>query len=155
MLVGVISDSHDNLPNIKRAVARFNERKVSLVLHAGDLIAPFALEPLEALQAPYLGVFGNNDGERVGLGQKSKGRLRAGPLIKEVGGKVLALAHSEFEIPDGKYDLVITGHTHRARVLKKWGTLYLNPGEAGGWRYGLSTIAIVDLDPLSAEIIEL
>ncbi len=39
MILGIISDSHDNLPKLKKAVTLFNKKNVSLVLHAGDYIA--------------------------------------------------------------------------------------------------------------------
>jgi len=42
LLLGIISDSHDNLPKIESAVARLNNLGVDLVLHAGDYCAPFA-----------------------------------------------------------------------------------------------------------------
>jgi len=35
MKIGIISDTHDNLPQIKKAVEIFNREKVELVLHAG------------------------------------------------------------------------------------------------------------------------
>ncbi len=41
MLIGVVSDTHDNLPLVEKAVKRLNEEKVNLVLHAGDYVAPF------------------------------------------------------------------------------------------------------------------
>ena len=65
MKLGVMSDSHDNIPNVKRAVALFNELSVDLVVHAGDFIAPFAIDPLGDLNCGVVGVFGNNDGERI------------------------------------------------------------------------------------------
>ena len=43
MLIGVMSDTHDNVPLIEKAVALFNDRKVGFVIHAGDYVAPFAL----------------------------------------------------------------------------------------------------------------
>ena len=43
MLVGLISDTHDNLPMVEKAVKRLNEEKVGLVLHAGDYVAPFVI----------------------------------------------------------------------------------------------------------------
>ena len=42
LLLGIISDSHDNLPKIDAAVAKLNASRVDLVLHAGDYCAPFA-----------------------------------------------------------------------------------------------------------------
>ena len=67
MLVGVIADTHDNLPLVARAMELFRRRGVGAVLHAGDFVAPFALKPFVAADMPLTGVFGNNDGERDGL----------------------------------------------------------------------------------------
>lgn len=38
MNIGIISDTHDDLSNLKNAVRKFNERKVSYVIHAGDYV---------------------------------------------------------------------------------------------------------------------
>jgi predicted phosphodiesterase len=40
MLIGLISDTHDNLPMIEKAVKKLNEENVALVLHAGDYVLP-------------------------------------------------------------------------------------------------------------------
>ena len=63
MLIGAISDTHDNLPNIEKAVKFFNDKKVNLVLHAGDYVAGFVVPKLKMLNCPLIGVFGNNDGD--------------------------------------------------------------------------------------------
>ena len=67
MKIGVISDTHDNIPLIKRAVGLFNRNGVGHILHAGDFVAPFSILPFNALKSPFTGVFGNNDGEKKGL----------------------------------------------------------------------------------------
>jgi hypothetical protein len=41
MLIGAVSDSHDNLTQIDKAVALLNQKNVGLVLHAGDYVSPF------------------------------------------------------------------------------------------------------------------
>jgi len=38
MLIGIMADSHDNLPKVRQAVEFFNQKKVALVLHAGDFM---------------------------------------------------------------------------------------------------------------------
>ena len=63
MLVGLISDTHDRLPMVEKAVKRLNEEKVKLVLHAGDYVAPFVIPKFKDLKARLIGVFGNNDGD--------------------------------------------------------------------------------------------
>ncbi|MEA1871092.1 MAG: YfcE family phosphodiesterase, partial [Candidatus Bipolaricaulota bacterium] len=73
MKLGIISDTHDNMPKIARAVELFNERKVDLVLHAGDFISPITASEFTHLEAPLIGVFGNNDGERLYLTERFNG----------------------------------------------------------------------------------
>jgi predicted phosphodiesterase len=40
-MIGIISDSHDNMDAIRRAVEFFNKKEVKAVLHAGDLVSPY------------------------------------------------------------------------------------------------------------------
>ena len=70
MLVGILSDTHDNVPKTRAAVKRLNTEGVACVLHAGDFIAPFIIDTLKDLAAPMTGVFGNNDGDRILLEKK-------------------------------------------------------------------------------------
>jgi putative phosphoesterase len=72
-MIGIMSDSHDNLPAIREAVQFFNEAKVELVIHAGDMISPFVAKEIKNLNAEFKAVFGNNDGERDGLRHFFKG----------------------------------------------------------------------------------
>jgi len=60
-----------------------------------------------------------------------------------------ALAESQ------KYDVIIYGHTHRTDLRKIGKTLIINPGECGGWLTGKSTISLLDLETLEANIVEL
>ena len=49
MRIGIISDTHDNVPMVQRAVEIFNAEAVDLVLHEGDYVSPFAVKPLSGL----------------------------------------------------------------------------------------------------------
>lgn len=66
-MIGVISDTHDNIEAIRLAVELFNSKRVELVVHAGDYVAPFTYAEFKGLNSKFLGVFGNNDGEKGGL----------------------------------------------------------------------------------------
>jgi len=159
MRIGIMADSHDNMPQIQRACELFNARQVKMVLHAGDYIAPFSLNPLnQILQCDYVGVFGNNDGEQRGLQAIAQGRIHPSPSEFTIGAWHVLVAH-ELPHPEttaGKaLRLVVYGHTHRPEVRKQGETLLVNPGECGGWLYGCPTVAIAQLDTLEAEIIEL
>lgn len=157
MKLGILSDSHDNLPKIEKAVKFFNKQKVGFVLHAGDFVAPFTIPKLKNLNCDWKGVFGNNDGERIGLDRISAGKIQEGPLRIELDHKKVILVHDINTISPGREDaaLVIFGHTHKPEILKKDNQLLINPGEAGGWLTDKSTVAIVDLTALSGKIFNL
>jgi putative phosphoesterase len=160
MKIGVLSDSHDNVPMVKKAVELFNSEGVELVIHAGDFIAPFVVAAMGDLKCRVVGVFGNNDGERIGLAARfaEVGEVHPNLASVEVGGrKIAAMHYPELAEPiakSGEYDVVIYGHTHEIDVRKE-GVLIVNPGETSGWTTGRSTVAIVDLDSLEAEIRDL
>ena len=48
-MIGIMSDSHDNLDAIRKAVDAFNEAEVDLVIHAGDMISPFTSKEIKKL----------------------------------------------------------------------------------------------------------
>ncbi len=122
MQLGVMSDSHDNVPNIIRAVEVFNDIGVDLVVHAGDFIAPFTIDPLADLNCRVVGVFGNNDGERVVLVKKFEqiGEVHPNLASTSLGDVTIAVMHyPELAIPiakSGEYDIVVYGHTHKIDV---------------------------------------
>ncbi len=159
MLLGVLSDTHDRLDNIRKAVELFNARGVDLVLHAGDVVSPFALDPLKALRAPWQGVFGNNEGEIPYLLEKAQGRIQPAPLELELEGQRILVKHFHHYVEElaksAKYRLIIYGHTHRHRVEKVGPTWVLNPGEACGWLTGRATVALVEVPSLGIELVEL
>jgi len=148
MKIGLIADTHDNLNNLKKAVKLFNYKRVDLVLHAGDYVAPFCINLLEKLNCEYLGVFGNNDGEIEGLRKRSRGRIRKGPIKLKKAGRKIALAHETKGLKLKDFDVVITGHSHKKELSKVAQTLLVNPGECGGWVSDKATVAILDTDKL-------
>ena len=159
MLIGLLSDTHDNMDQIKKAVAFFKERNVEHVVHAGDFTSPFTFRALKGLSCGFTGVFGNNDGDRLLLQKMSEGRVFPQPHIFELASRKIVLMH-EHHVADaladsGHYDLVIYGHTHKPDIRKKEDSLIVNPGETGSWLYGKSTVAVADLSKMTAEIFSL
>ena len=67
MLIGVVSDTHNNSKNIDQVICLFNEKKVELVIHTGDIASSSALERFSKLNCNLVGVFGNNDRQELGL----------------------------------------------------------------------------------------
>ncbi|NVM27654.1 MAG: metallophosphoesterase [Candidatus Helarchaeota archaeon] len=165
MKIGVISDTHDHIENTKKAVKIFNERGVAYVFHAGDFIAPFIIpKALNELKCELIGVYGNNDGEILGLKKffsEIDATLEVGQFSIQIEGKKIVLFHTiNTEIQDSlvnsnKFDVIIFGHTHNPSIKKINKTLVVNPGEACGYLTGKATIGIIDLDKMEAEIITL
>lgn len=164
MKVGVISDTHDRLPPFARAIALFKRLKVDAILHAGDYVAPFAAKLIapEALGGiPLHCVYGNNDGERAGL-KKTLPSIQDGPLRVVIGGRTIVMAHFDEWLKPGDTTgahVIVTGHTHQVVTDKRpsptGDQLWLNPGECCGWVTDRCTIALLDLDTLEPQIVEL
>jgi len=154
MKIGILSDSHDNLPKIEKAVKLLNKHKVDFVLHAGDFVAPFTVPKLKGLFCDWAGVFGNNDGERTGLSGISEGKIKEGPLRIELDNQKVTLVHDINKINPQTEEakIIIFGHTHKPEFRESDSQLIINPGECGGWLTGKSTVAIVDLTRLSHEL---
>ena len=159
MIIGIISDTHDNMPAMQRAVKVLTERRVEHVIHAGDFCSPFTFRALKHLKCDFTGIYGNNDGERLLLQKLSNSRIYTQPHILELAGKKIVIMHEHHVVvalaDSNHFDLIVYGHTHTPDIRKQGNTLIVNPGELGGWLYGKSTMAIADLSTMSAELIEI
>ncbi len=159
MKVGILSDSHDNLDALHKAVELFQSEGVEVVIHAGDLVAPFVHRALGRLKCRLVMVFGNNDGERLGLARTFEGQIFQPPYDLELDGRKVLVLHEPHNLEALKvsqlYDLIIYGHTHEVELIREGRTLVLNPGECGGWLSGKRTVAIWDTRTGEARIVEL
>jgi hypothetical protein len=162
MILGVISDTHDRLTELARGVAVLVERKPDLVVHCGDFISPFtarSFKPLAEAGIPFVGIFGNNDGERFGLRRlyEPVGPIHEDPHSFTLDECRILVTHREVLVDSlarsGQYDLVLYGHTHTVDV-REGPCLVVNPGEGCGWLTGKCTLAFVDLRRRTAEIVE-
>ncbi len=161
MLIGLISDTHDHVEHIKKAVSVFKDRKVDLVLHAGDYCSPFTIPLFDGLNLK--GIFGNNDGDKFLLISKFQdidAEIAGDFLSLESDGLKIALYHGTY--PDitvslcesGRYDVVISGHTHEIVEQQVGNTLWINPGTANGFD-GKASIAFLDTESRDVEFLEL
>lgn len=158
MKIGIMSDTHDNLHAISKAVKFFNDEKVEIVLHAGDFVAPFTLMMLKELTCNMVGVFGNNDGDRVMLKKMSDGKIFNSPHTINLADKLVIISHElplDALIQSQYYDLIVYGHTHNVDTRTYDRTIVVNPGECGGWLSGNSTVAICDINTKTTNIITL
>jgi putative phosphoesterase len=164
MLIGLMSDTHDNIQGTKDALRVFRERGVELVLHAGDMIGSGNCYTFEGCGIPIKLVYGNNDGDREGLMRDFErvGGEYLGDFAEiEVDGVKIAMLHGTEDslvravVASQIYDVVVRGHNHRLEVTREGRTLLVNPGEIWGHFTGLSSVAILDTSDLKVETIEL
>jgi uncharacterized protein len=105
-------------------------------------------------------VFGNNDGERIGLANSFNGigNLLPGPRTFSFQGKKFLLMHESGFLDEvihaAAVDVIVYGHTHQLDV-RSGPPLVINPGEAGGWLTGKATAAVLDLETMAVEIVPL
>ncbi len=157
MIIGVLSDTHDRLPLIDAALAEFVRRGAAAVIHPGDVVSPFAARRLLAWKGPLHVTYGNNDGERKGL-KSVLPQIQDGPLHLELDGRRILVHHYlDWCHPAdvARAEIVVTGHTHEVVNEVRDGRLILNPGECCGWISGRCTVALLDTQGPSAEVIEL
>ncbi len=149
-LVGVISDTHGLVrPQALAALAG-----VDHIIHAGDIGGPHVLAALRAL-APVTAIRGNNDRQAWAEALRDRETITIGEATFHMLHDVKKLDLDP--VADGVH-AVIAGHSHRPRIERRAGVLFLNPGSAGPRRFTLPVSVarvVVERGRLEAEIVEL
>lgn len=65
--LAILSDTHDHLDRIAKAVSLLQSKGAEGLLHLGDFVAPFAMKAVMKFNGPMFMIFGNNDGEKKGI----------------------------------------------------------------------------------------
>jgi putative phosphoesterase len=149
MLIGVISDTH----GLMRPEALAALRGVEHILHAGDVGDVAILDALRKI-APVTAIRGNVD---------TTGACAELPAtdVVELGGSLFYLLHSVHDLDINPkaagVAMVVSGHSHKAKVEVKDGVVYFNPGSAGPRRFSLPvTVGFVTVkDDVEASVMEL
>jgi len=149
--IGVLSDTHIHLAEEipTEVVTAFSE--VDLIVHAGDFVGSEVLEGLKRL-CEVKAVHGNVDSMKLRS-------LLPDKEIFTAGNKKIGITHG-WGSPDGienrvkgmlgDVDIIIYGHSHRAKIEQIGETLFFNPGP--GWQsFGILTID----EDVQGEIIKL
>lgn len=160
MKIGVLSDIHDRLDHLERALGLFRDRGVGTLIFCGDFCSPIPARVLGGYSGEVHAVFGNGDGDRfaiAGFARQRPGFVLHGPHAElELGGARLAVTHyplyARALARTGDYDAVFSGHTHEVHRETFGRCLWLNPGEILGWK-GPPTCALYDASTRDAEIL--
>lgn len=148
----IMSDSHDNLQSLRKAVALVVAEKPDLIIHLGDFVAPFTLPIIKSAGIKLLGIFGNNDGERKGLsaGVAGWGEIFDAPYLFKTQGVDILLSHSPIAPETIKSDypsvsIFLHGHTHKSCDISYGSLRVINPGEVCGYLTGSGRFGILEI----------
>ena len=137
-MIGIISDTHDNVPLILKAVELFKKNQVEFVIHCGDVVAPGTVKFFAGLKMKF--IFGNCDGDRTLIEEKVKeqgwehhGRVMELKLKAKDADKTIGVVHGDNLLINDKmmskgFDYFIHGHTHQPEDKKQGKTRVLCPG---------------------------
>jgi hypothetical protein len=164
MKIAIFSDTHDNLENIKRALEIVKEDEIDILIHCGDICAPYTLLFLgENFKGEIHYCFGNVDGDRFLMLQETKDNPKIhhhGQVLGEleINKRKIAFQHypqiARVLAKTQKYDAVFYGHDHKKHQEKIKKTLLVNPGNLCNIKYPPS-FAIYHLKSNKIEFINL
>ncbi len=145
MRIGLISDTHGLLRT--EAVAAL--QGCAQIIHAGDIGKPQVLDGLRAI-APLEAIRGNIDTADWALELPERLDLRIGSLTLHV---LHDLKQLDIDPLAAAVDVVIAGHSHKPKVERRDGVLYINPGSAGPRRFSLPiSLALLELNDGDAQV---
>ena len=145
MRIGLISDTHGLLR--PEAVAAL--QGCAQIIHAGDIGKPQVLDGLRTI-APLEAIRGNIDTADWALELPERLDLRIGGLTLHV---LHDLKQLDIDPLAAGIDVVIAGHSHKPKVERRAGVLYVNPGSAGPRRFSLPIcLALLELNDGQAQV---
>ena len=138
MKIAIVSDTHNNWANFKKAIDWIKKENISLILHCGDISSQETIDDAKKIFGETIKFVKGNADWQMNLPDF---------LEMEIGGKKVGFVHFPNEAKkmaqSGNYDLVFYGHTHRAWDEKIGKTHMINPGELAGQFYK-PTFAVYD-----------
>jgi uncharacterized protein len=150
MLVGLLSDTHDDLNATVAGLRVLRGAGVEYFLHGGDVGGQRILDLFAG--DPFAFVWGNNDWDRRDLSRYAFSiGLRCMDEFGEItlAGKVFAMTHGDDSqlvkriLSQQRHDYLITGHTHVKKDERVGRVRWINPGALH--RARTKTVAVLDL----------
>ena len=163
MRIAVMSDSHDHIWNLRKALEQIRSPDIQMIIHCGDFVAPFMLKELDNARIPVHGVFGNNDGDQYLLTKLSLtvfSNITLHGIVGQVdiNGFTIGFTHqnivAEGLAAGGSYKMVCFGHSHEYLLKKIGQTILLNPGEIMG-KEGIPGFCLVNTETTKVERVKL
>ena len=133
MRIGVLSDTHQNIPYVQQSVGILRAQGIEKLVHLGDDYED--MEVVRQLDLPLLRVPGIFSSYYIGNAIPNR-------LIEEIEGWKVLLTHSPIShendllsdiapediVKTEGIDLVLYGHTHIPKIEERDGVIWFNPG---------------------------
>lgn len=150
MLIGILSDTHNEFQRTRHAVEQLAAAGAELLIHCGDISEPEMI-PVVAILPSYF-TFGNHDADMVphlerAIAEHGGQSLGWGGEIK-LGGQRIAVVHGHTHIDVRRLlaaqpDYLLSGHMHFAFERRRDGVRWICPGALH--RADEYTVATLDL----------
>lgn len=165
MIIGIMSDTHGHLTQMRQAAERMVEKfKAGVIIHLGDDSTD--ADELRGIVPELISVPGIFE-------SRYKDKTIPNRIIKEFEGIPFLITHMPVAdahdlqddidptaaAQDGDVKVILFGHTHKPAIMEKYGVHYINPGHLNPKdnRSGQMTFAIIDAysNKLNVKIVEL
>lgn len=164
MQIAIISDIHDNIPNLTKVLDYCRGNKIEKIICCGDLASLETLDFLnDNFQREIFFTFGNMDDAYLKNYPFKNNQYKNTQIFRdfgeaEIAGKKVAFIHFPREAKElcetGKYNFVFHGHTHKPWTEKIKNCIILNPGNVANQIYS-PTFAIWNITNNSFDLIRI
>ncbi len=149
MLIGILSDTHDELARTRRAVNLLRDAGATALIHCGDFVGAPILRA--SCPLPLWFVFGNNDsaGELEIAAAETSATCLGWAGIVEFDSRRIAVTHGHMtsdvrRLLAAEPDYLLTGHSHIVADSMSGTVRRINPGALH--RAFEFTVALLDLE---------
>jgi uncharacterized protein len=163
MIIGILSDTHNNLANLATALTLFEREGVSTLVHCGDFTGIEVAQKMAGFQV--IGVFGNGD---FASGEIREVLLRQNPenyaglvFTGRIGEVRVAVTHGHIPssveelVHAGGFDYVFKGHSHQHKDERFGMTRLINPGALGGMHREERRVCLLDTESGKANFVKI
>jgi putative phosphoesterase len=154
MKIAIISDTHDNLENLKKFLNFAKKEKIEVLIHCGDVTNGDTLKEIEEnFEGRIYLVLGNADIKDSLEKEAKRTKIFEKEGKIEIEGFKIGFSHFSPKTKKalGNFDFYFFGHTHWPTLKKKESCILANPGNLAGL-YFKPSFAILETKTKNLEL---
>jgi len=153
MRLAIISDTHDNLENLKKFFDFVKREKIEILIHCGDVCNGETLKEIEKNFDKIFLSLGNADIKESILKEAKKTKIFEKEGKIEIDKLKIGFCHA-FNLKEKElenFDFYFFGHTHWPFLKKEKSCILANPGNLAGL-YFKASFAILDTETKNLQL---